>query len=77
MDDISFEYCAEGDDPEGSDQLSCDFEKDICSWYHDYAVGNLWENVGTSDEGEYNIRINLKKWPFPLYLCTVMAKHPT
>lgn len=43
LDDIKFEYCAEGDVPEGSDQLSCDFEENTCSWYHDYTASMLWE----------------------------------
>ncbi|XP_034558606.1 MAM and LDL-receptor class A domain-containing protein 2 [Notolabrus celidotus] len=43
LDDISFENCLEGDVPAGSDKLSCDFEKDTCSWYHDYTASLLWE----------------------------------
>lgn len=43
LDDITFENCAEGDIPEGSDQLSCDFEKDTCSWFHDYTASLLWK----------------------------------
>ncbi|XP_014854147.1 PREDICTED: MAM and LDL-receptor class A domain-containing protein 2-like [Poecilia mexicana] len=43
LDDISFENCAEGDVPEESDNLSCDFEKDTCSWYHDYTASLLWK----------------------------------
>lgn len=43
LDDIKFEYCADGDIPAGSDQLSCDFENDTCSWYHDYTTDLLWE----------------------------------
>ncbi|XP_028283475.1 MAM and LDL-receptor class A domain-containing protein 2 [Parambassis ranga] len=44
LDDISFENCREEDIPEGSDHLSCDFEKKICSWYHDYTASLLWES---------------------------------
>lgn len=43
LDDISFENCAEGDIPEESGNLSCDFEKDTCSWYHDYTASLLWK----------------------------------
>uniref|UniRef100_A0A3Q3KDZ0 MAM domain-containing protein n=1 Tax=Monopterus albus TaxID=43700 RepID=A0A3Q3KDZ0_MONAL len=50
LDDISFENCAEGDVPIGSDQLSCDFEKDTCSWYHDYTASILWER----SNGKFN-----------------------
>lgn len=71
LDDISLDYCAEGDVPAGSDQLSCDFEEDTCSWYHDYAASLGWEREGSISEGEYNIRIKKKekKNPFPLHLC--------
>ncbi|TNM98369.1 hypothetical protein fugu_014615 [Takifugu bimaculatus] len=43
LDDIQFENCADKDVPAGSDQLSCDFKNDTCSWYHDYTAGLLWE----------------------------------
>lgn len=43
LDDIQFENCADEDVPAGSDQLSCDFKTDTCSWYHDYTAGLLWE----------------------------------
>ncbi|XP_068593728.1 MAM and LDL-receptor class A domain-containing protein 1 isoform X2 [Cebidichthys violaceus] len=43
LDDVSFDNCREGDVPAGSDQLSCDFEKDTCSWYHSYTASLLWE----------------------------------
>ncbi|KAM3603666.1 uncharacterized protein V6R79_000320 [Siganus canaliculatus] len=45
VDDISFDYCAEGDIPPGSDQLSCDFENDTCSWYSDYTASLLWKRT--------------------------------
>lgn len=50
LDDISFDYCGDGEVPAGSDQLSCDFEKDTCSWYHDYTASLLWER----SDGKYN-----------------------
>ncbi|XP_031148872.2 MAM and LDL-receptor class A domain-containing protein 1-like [Sander lucioperca] len=54
LDDISFENCVEGDVPAGSDQLSCDFEKDTCSWYPDYTASLLWERINKElSEGEY------------------------
>uniref|UniRef100_A0AAQ5YK66 MAM domain-containing protein n=1 Tax=Amphiprion ocellaris TaxID=80972 RepID=A0AAQ5YK66_AMPOC len=43
LDDIMFENCGEEDIPAGSDHLSCDFEKDTCSWYHDYTASLLWK----------------------------------
>ncbi|XP_056333186.1 MAM and LDL-receptor class A domain-containing protein 1 isoform X2 [Danio aesculapii] len=42
LDDISLTDCAEGDVPADSDQLSCDFEKDTCSWYHDLSTEITW-----------------------------------
>lgn len=44
LDDISFKNCIDEDIPEGSDHLSCDFEKKTCSWYHDYTASLLWES---------------------------------
>lgn len=61
LDDVSFENCAQGDVPAGSDRLSCDFEKDTCSWYHDYTASLLWERSkggfygGPTGDGEYPI----------------------
>ncbi|KAK5602804.1 hypothetical protein CRENBAI_025076 [Crenichthys baileyi] len=45
LDDIRFENCAEGDFPEGPYHLSCNFEKDTCSWYHDYTASLLWKRM--------------------------------
>lgn len=43
LDDIKFENCLEGEVPAGSDQLSCGFENNTCSWYHDYTANLLWK----------------------------------
>lgn len=51
VDDISFEYCEEGEVPAGSHQLSCDFETDTCSWYPDYTASLLWERNDRYDDG--------------------------
>ncbi|XP_057713068.1 MAM and LDL-receptor class A domain-containing protein 1 [Corythoichthys intestinalis] len=45
LDDVKFEKCAEGDIPAVSEQLSCNFEDDTCSWYHDYEASILWQRV--------------------------------
>ncbi|XP_077471884.1 MAM and LDL-receptor class A domain-containing protein 1 isoform X3 [Stigmatopora argus] len=45
LDDVKFENCAEGEIPAGSEQLSCNFEEDTCSWYHDYNATILWQRV--------------------------------
>ncbi|XP_047444387.1 MAM and LDL-receptor class A domain-containing protein 2 isoform X2 [Mugil cephalus] len=45
LDDINFEYCAENDVPAGSENLSCDFEMDTCSWYRDYTTSLLWKRT--------------------------------
>ncbi|XP_077378927.1 MAM and LDL-receptor class A domain-containing protein 1 isoform X1 [Festucalex cinctus] len=45
LDDVSFDKCAEGDIPDVSQQLSCHFEKDTCSWYHEYRASILWQRV--------------------------------
>lgn len=60
LDDIAFEYCKEGEVPPGSDNLSCDFEKDTCAWYHDYTASLLWKrskntHVGPAGNSEYPI----------------------
>ncbi|XP_058498690.1 MAM and LDL-receptor class A domain-containing protein 2 isoform X1 [Solea solea] len=52
LDDISFENCGEGDVPAGSDQLSCDFEMDTCSWYHDYTARLLWDRSARKFQDE-------------------------
>ena len=49
LDDVSFENCGEADVPTGSDQLSCDFEKDTCSWYHDKTASIPWERTKKLD----------------------------
>lgn len=55
LDDINFENCADGDVLEGSDQLSCGFENDTCSWYADYTASILWkrEKNGLGKDGEF------------------------
>ncbi|KAG7228996.1 hypothetical protein INR49_013229 [Caranx melampygus] len=65
LDDISFDICGEGDVPAGSDQLSCDFESDTCSWYHDYTASLLWERTPGSFPDPFD-RGSLK----------FMVKHP-
>ncbi|KAI4891478.1 hypothetical protein NFI96_023830, partial [Prochilodus magdalenae] len=45
LDDIKLTGCAEGDVPPGSDQLSCDFERDLCGWYSDHSASLNWERV--------------------------------
>ncbi|XP_041849179.1 MAM and LDL-receptor class A domain-containing protein 2 [Melanotaenia boesemani] len=45
LDDINFEYCGEEGIPDESDHLSCDFENDTCSWYHDYTASLLWKRT--------------------------------
>lgn len=51
LDDISFENCGEGEVPAGSDQLSCDFEENTCSWYHDYTASLMWKRSNGNLEG--------------------------
>ncbi|XP_041658947.1 MAM and LDL-receptor class A domain-containing protein 1 [Cheilinus undulatus] len=59
LDDILFESCSEGDIPAGSDRLTCDFENDTCSWYHDFTASLLWKRSdggftdGPSGNGYY------------------------
>lgn len=43
LDDITMTDCAEGDIPAASDHLSCDFENDTCSWYHDQSTEITWK----------------------------------
>lgn len=69
LDDITFDYCAEGDVPPGSEQLSCNFENDTCSWYHDYTASLLWKrtkhelNGRPPENGEYLIDSGLECCP--------------
>lgn len=55
LDDIKFENCTDRDVPEGSDQLSCGFDNDTCSWYADYTASILWERDSDAldKDGEY------------------------
>lgn len=55
LDDIKFENCADGDVLEGSDQLSCSFDNDTCSWYADYTASILWkkDKKGLDEGGEF------------------------
>lgn len=55
LDDIKFENCADGDVLEGSDQLSCGFDSDTCSWYDDYTAGILWkrDSDALDKDGEF------------------------
>lgn len=61
LDDIRFENCGEGEVPAGSDQLSCHFDEDTCSWYHDYTASLLWKRSnggfgdGPTGNGEHPI----------------------
>ncbi|CAL9689267.1 unnamed protein product [Knipowitschia caucasica] len=62
LDDILFNNCAKNDIPPGSDQLSCDFEQDTCSWYHDYSSSLVWTRK--SDKAEkpgYHMSIEAKR----------------
>lgn len=43
LDDITLMGCAEGDIPAGSEQLSCDFESNTCSWYIDQSANLTWK----------------------------------
>lgn len=45
LDDITLMDCAEGDIPEDSDQLSCDFESNMCGWYIDQSASLIWERA--------------------------------
>lgn len=49
LDDITFENCGQEDVPGGSEHLTCNFERDTCSWYHDYTASLLWDR----NDGKY------------------------
>ncbi|XP_046883115.1 MAM and LDL-receptor class A domain-containing protein 1-like [Hypomesus transpacificus] len=51
LDDIHFESCWEGDEPAGSDVLTCDFEKDTCAWYRDHTAALMWERSNRNGPG--------------------------
>ncbi|XP_028297170.1 MAM and LDL-receptor class A domain-containing protein 2 isoform X2 [Gouania willdenowi] len=65
LDDVIFENCADGDVPAGSDRLSCDFETDTCSWYHDYRTDLLWRRTTKelNDMGKNNHYMLIKAAP--------------
>ncbi|XP_056452213.1 MAM and LDL-receptor class A domain-containing protein 1-like [Gadus chalcogrammus] len=54
LDDITLKHCGEWDVPAGSDQLTCDFEKDTCSWYADNTKRLLWKINGRFGEPGYD-----------------------
>ncbi|KAL0966606.1 hypothetical protein UPYG_G00297350 [Umbra pygmaea] len=49
LDDVSFDMCWEEDIPIGSQKLTCDFEKDTCSWYPDQTTSHLWKRSTGED----------------------------
>lgn len=54
LDDLELEFCAEGEVPKDSDQLSCDFDKEnTCSWYHDYTTSLLWTHHEKDSGGAF------------------------
>lgn len=54
LDDVEFEHCEEGDVPEDSNQLSCDFDQEnTCSWYHDYTASIVWKSDGRDSGSEF------------------------
>ncbi|MCJ8731787.1 hypothetical protein PDJAM_G00203550 [Pangasius djambal] len=52
MDDITLMGCAEGDIPAGSEQLSCDFERNTCGWYIDQSASLTWERKKPSYDNQ-------------------------
>ncbi|XP_034159304.2 MAM and LDL-receptor class A domain-containing protein 1 isoform X1 [Pangasianodon hypophthalmus] len=52
MDDITLMGCAEGDIPAGSEQLSCDFERNTCGWYIDQSASLTWERKKPSFDNQ-------------------------
>ncbi|KAL2097653.1 hypothetical protein ACEWY4_006860 [Coilia grayii] len=45
LDDITFNYCNEGEVPPGSNMLTCDFDNDICAWYFDQSATIMWKRA--------------------------------
>jgi len=82
LDDISFEYCGDEGIPDGSDLLSCDFEKDTCSWYHDYTASLLWKRrsgtfgdiTGNGEDTTHKTTQRKKGIKTPFYLRVVNSR---
>lgn len=73
LDDIKFENCTDGDVPEGSDQLSCGFDEDTCSWYTDYTASILWERDKNGLEGEFfSFYLSFFHWLLQVKWCFII-----